>query len=320
MPAPRVFVSSTFYDLKYIRENLKFFIKSLGYEPILSEDGAVFYDPALHTHDACVSEVTNCQLFVLIIGGRHGSSFKFGEKSITNAEYEEAIRTRIPIFALIEREVYFQYRFYNDNKANDLLDHEKISYSAVDTTKVFDFIEKVQSQVANNALVPFSDFEEVQYYLKQQWAAMMYRFLTSEGEAKRVSNILTTLTDATEKIEYFTRQVLDSIGNKVTKTKIDFYDIIIKQEVIRDLAVWNLNPSPTGIIKNETFDDFCKREIKIEDDEDYGDLSITYGGPPYKLGFNRYKRNVESYKKVREILLEKLKEKNISTEDFLEDT
>ncbi len=30
MPTPRVFVSSTCYDLKYIRENLKFFIRNLG--------------------------------------------------------------------------------------------------------------------------------------------------------------------------------------------------------------------------------------------------------------------------------------------------
>jgi hypothetical protein len=34
---PRVFVSSTFYDLRYIRENLRIFIKNMGFEPILSE-------------------------------------------------------------------------------------------------------------------------------------------------------------------------------------------------------------------------------------------------------------------------------------------
>ncbi len=47
MPAPRVFISSTLYDLKYIRENLKFFVRSFGYEPVLSEEGAIFYDPKL---------------------------------------------------------------------------------------------------------------------------------------------------------------------------------------------------------------------------------------------------------------------------------
>jgi hypothetical protein len=42
MATPRVFISSTCYDLKYIRENLKFFIQNAGYEPVLSEEGNVF--------------------------------------------------------------------------------------------------------------------------------------------------------------------------------------------------------------------------------------------------------------------------------------
>ncbi|MDP1845332.1 MAG: DUF4062 domain-containing protein, partial [Candidatus Moranbacteria bacterium] len=54
MPPPRVFVSSTCYDLKYIRENLRYFIERMGYEPVLSEEGDVFYDPAMHTHDSCL--------------------------------------------------------------------------------------------------------------------------------------------------------------------------------------------------------------------------------------------------------------------------
>lgn len=101
MPAPRIFVSSTCYDLKYIRENLKFFIRGLGYEPVLSEEGAVYYDPTLHVQDACLVEVPACQMFVLIIGGRYGGQYKDSGRSITNAEYLEAARTRIPIFAFM---------------------------------------------------------------------------------------------------------------------------------------------------------------------------------------------------------------------------
>lgn len=91
MATPRVFISSTCYDLKYIRENLKYFIRTLGYEPILSEEGDVFYNPSLHTHEACLSEVSSCQMLVLIIGGRYGGEFKESVKSITNFEYEAAV-------------------------------------------------------------------------------------------------------------------------------------------------------------------------------------------------------------------------------------
>ena len=91
MAIPRVFISSTCYDLKYIRENLKFFVKTIGYEPVLSEDGDVFYNPTGHTHESCLSEVVTCQIFVLIIGGRYGGKYKESEKSITNMEYEDML-------------------------------------------------------------------------------------------------------------------------------------------------------------------------------------------------------------------------------------
>jgi len=39
MSKPRIFVSSTYYDLKHVRSSLEAFIERLGYEPILSEKG-----------------------------------------------------------------------------------------------------------------------------------------------------------------------------------------------------------------------------------------------------------------------------------------
>lgn len=319
MPTPRIFISSTCYDLKYIRENLKFFIHNLGYEPILSEEGLVFYDPVLHTQDACLAEVSACQMFVLIIGGRYGSRYKNTDKSITNVEYREAVRTKIPIFALVERGVYDQYRVYISNKGNPAVDPRKISYPAVDSTKIFDFIDEVQGQAMNNALVPFSGFEEIQSYLKQQWAGMMYTFLTSEGEAKRVGDILSTLSTATEKIEFFTRQVVDSVADPTTKITVEFYDFLLEHEVIRDLYAWELRPVPKEILRYETFDDFCKGEIQIPDNPDYGDFTLTHGGPPYELGSKRLKKKRSEYKKIREVLLKHLDEKKIPVDKFLKE-
>jgi hypothetical protein len=316
MPSPRVFISSTCYDLKYIRENLKFFIRNLGYEPILSEEGAVFYDPNLNTQDACLAEVPACQMFVLIIGGRYGSRYKKSDKSITNAEFQEAVKTKIPLFALVDRSVYDQYRVYLSNKDNPLVDHKKISYPAVDSTKIFDFVEEVQSQAINNALVPFSDFEEMQSYLKQQWAGMLYRFLTSESEAKRVGDILSTLSGATEKIEFLTRQIVDSVGNPTTKIIVEFYDFLLGNEVIRDLATWNLHPSPKGILQHETLDDFCGQKIEITTSSDD---SLIYGGPPYRLSQMRYNRNSKKYKEIRGEMIKRLEQKKISLEKFLKE-
>lgn len=317
MPTPRIFVSSTCYDLKYIRENLKFFIRTVGYEPVLSEEGAVFYDPTLNVQDACLVEVPACQLFVLIIGGRYGGRFKQSDRSITNVEYQEAVKARIPIFALVERSVNEQFRLFASNKQNKAVDPRKISYPAVDSTKIFDFIEEVQNQSINNALVPFSDFEEIQGYLKQQWAGILYRFLTSESEAKRVGDMLSTLSAATANIEFLTRQVVKSVGDPITNATVEFYDFLMGFEVVRDLATWNLRPSPRSIVAHETFEEFCENKVEIDSGDRHG-TSLTYGGPPYSLGKARLERNVKEYQEVRAELMKRLKEKGIKVQDFID--
>ncbi len=323
MPAPRIFISSTCYDLRYIRENLKFFIRTLGYEPILSEEGAIFYDPGLHVQDACLSDVPSCQMFVLIIGGRTGSVFKDSDKSITNAEYMEAAKSKIPIFALVERPVFEQYRLYQSNKSNTAIDIAKINYPNVDSTKIFDFIDQVQAQTTNNALVPFSDFEELQTYLRQQWASLLFRFLLNDSEARRTGELVASLSAATENIEFLTRQVVKSLGDPVARTAVEFYDYLIGFGVIRDLSVWKLNPSPKAILLHESLDDFCNNQIEVDEDEDddedgYGSHSITYGGPPYRLGRGKYKQDKKMYVEIRSELLRRLEEKGISVEQFVQ--
>ena len=41
MARPRVFISSTYYDLKYIRGGLEAFVRQTGYDPVLFEKGDI---------------------------------------------------------------------------------------------------------------------------------------------------------------------------------------------------------------------------------------------------------------------------------------
>ncbi|MGI9025388.1 MAG: DUF4062 domain-containing protein [Burkholderiaceae bacterium] len=218
MPTPRVFVSSTCYDLRYIRENLRYFIKTLGYEPVLSEDGTVYFDPAKHVHDACISEISSTQMFVLIIGGRYGSQHHQLDKSITNAEYDEAVEKNVPAFALVEEGVYREYYVYSRNKLNSNVDLAKFNFPSVDSLRIFEFIDSVQSKLSNNALVPFKDFADIEAYLKKQWAGLMFDFLTRRSESQRVANTLRTLQDMNERIEALLTlyQDFEPIGNRIS--------------------------------------------------------------------------------------------------------
>ena len=120
MASPKVFVSSTCFDLSEVREQLRRFIESFGFEAILSEHGDVFYHPDLHTHEACIQEVSNCHLFILIVGGRFGGEYIFDrEKSITNAEYLAARKSGIPIFTYVRETVISNHFLYQQNKDQD---------------------------------------------------------------------------------------------------------------------------------------------------------------------------------------------------------
>lgn len=71
MPSPRIFVSSTYYDLKRIRASLDLFIDSLGYDPVLSEKGDIAYTHDRPLDESCYREAENSDIFVLIVGGRY---------------------------------------------------------------------------------------------------------------------------------------------------------------------------------------------------------------------------------------------------------
>ena len=79
MSVLKVFISSTCYDLDNVRDGLRDFIYNIGYEPVMSDYGDVLYDPRIHTHTSCIEEVKNCDMLVLLIGGR------FGGKAISEA-------------------------------------------------------------------------------------------------------------------------------------------------------------------------------------------------------------------------------------------
>ncbi len=314
MAIPRVFISSTCYDLKYIRENLKYFIKTLGYEPVLSEEGSVYYDPTLDTQDSCLREIPNCQMFVLIIGGRFGEAYKDTEASITNAEYKQAVKSKNPVFALVDNSVLSDYFVYHKNKANPKIDENEIAYPSADSTKIFSFIEEVRINSVNNALNPFSDFSDIESYLRQQWAGMMFSFLTRQNEDRRVADTLSALTQVSDKIGFLSTQVLKSIGKEEANLLIELYELMMGHRCFRDLAWFRLKPTPKDILQNDTFRDCgasLGRNLKVMDGVDF-----TLSGDDEISKFT-FESDSKDYLELRKEMLGILSKYNVSLEDFL---
>ena len=78
MDKPIVMVSSTCYDLKQIRNELKTFLETIGYDSLLSESSSFQVNPEMGTIENCKNKVEiYADIMVLIIGGRYGGRVQF---------------------------------------------------------------------------------------------------------------------------------------------------------------------------------------------------------------------------------------------------
>lgn len=240
----------------------------MGFEPVLSERGNVFYDPKMHVQDACLAEVPTCQMFVLIIGGRFGSEYKDTSESIVNHEYKRAVESKIPVFALVEQQVNAEFFVFRNNKEKKDVDATKIDYPSVDSTKIFDFMEEVQNNSVNNALVAFSDYNELQSYLRQQWAGMMFNFLAKQSESRRVASLLETLTAMSDKIEFLAKEILGSVGTNMAKLNAKVYETLQKHESFSLLKKSGIEISSLGVVKNIGLEGIFKEMKIVLEDKD----------------------------------------------------
>ena len=303
MATPRVFVSSTCYDLKYIRENLRYFIKNMGFEPILSEKGSVFYNPTKHTHDSCINEIKNSQIFILIIGGRYGGKYKESEASITNKEYKTALELKIPIFTLVEQSVYNEHFVYQKNRENSSIIN-KIKFPSVDSLKIFEFINEVRSASINNAFSSFSDFSDIENYLKKQWAGMLYDFLQKENENKRIEDMFNQLSTINKNTEMISKQILLSVGTDKSKIEAELYETMFLSSSLHDFTYWKKKLTPKDVLRNDNFED-CIRAIvpSIQiTQEDIIAISTSFSISQKKLT-----QDSKEYREVRNKMIEILK-------------
>lgn len=298
MATPRVFISSTCYDLKHIRESLKYFISNIGYEPVLSEDGDVFYSPSSHTQDSCLEEVLTCQLFVLIIGGRHGGKHKDTDKSITNEEYISAIGNGIPVFTLVESATYADHHLYTSNKNNPEIDRDKITYPASDSIQIFHFLDEVRKHSINNAIQSFKNFSDIESYLKKQWAGMMFELLQkskNDTQSQITRKLLSDLSLASRKTEELIKFLVNSVDKDNAESVINNADLFAKAQEFPSLILeqWEIDSFDYIPLENintvstqQSWYDFLQEAfgfhvICIKSDESYEEIVMW---APTKVG------------------------------------
>ncbi|MBB5397233.1 DUF4062 domain-containing protein [Mucilaginibacter sp. AK015] len=183
MAKPRVFISSTFYDLKQIRADLDLFLDQLGYEPVRNEEGDIPYGKDEALEEYCYKEIKGIDILVCIVGGRFGSESKRSELSISQIEFKTAISENKQIYIFIDQNVLSEYETYLLNKDSE------INYRYVDDTRVYSFIEEIKSLSNNNNIKGFETVSDISKYLKEQFAGLFQRFLQEQTRIKEINLI-----------------------------------------------------------------------------------------------------------------------------------
>lgn len=261
MGSPRVFVSSTCYDLSEERDSLVDFCQNYGFDVALSERGDVFFHPDLHSHESCISEISNCHLFILIIGGRFGGRYVAEKnKSITNAEYSAAKEMNIPVFTFIKQDVLSDHNVWQTNKAKPFV--KDIHYPSIDkqehATEIFEFIDSVRLAKKGNSYFPFLFAKDIQAALRKQWAGMFLENLqkrTMEKQFSITNDSITKLTVASEKIEEIVKFIYKNVDNKDAEQNIQKIDLKAKASEFFLYVSWRIGD-------REFLDEFSKSDAE----------------------------------------------------------
>jgi hypothetical protein len=160
-------VSSTFYDLKQLRQNLHEFIENaLGWRALLSEHRSFPISPDADTIENCRRRVQqDADILILIVGARYGYVDSASQKSITNLEYLAARSKGIPVYAFVSKGIIPLIPIWEKNPSADFS-------GSVDNPALFEFVRQVRS-VHKTWTHEFEYAEEIVSTLRHQFAYLV---------------------------------------------------------------------------------------------------------------------------------------------------
>ena len=148
-----VFISSTIMgEMGHIRKILKDILPKDGnINPILSEFADSFPktpDPDKDSFKASVEPIKDCHILVLIINNKYGNIRPKSEISITEEEYNEAVKLKIPRIVFIENNVWHDYMNFQTYKLTELRNGLK-TFLEVLRKRDYDNPEKLMKFISN---------------------------------------------------------------------------------------------------------------------------------------------------------------------------
>ncbi len=110
----RIFVSSTFEDLKDFRKEVSLQLKRMQHEDIAME---YFVAENIRPLDKCLKAVASCDLYIGIFAWRYGYIPPRKKKSMTELEYREAVKSGKPcLIFLLDEDAQWTRKFIDTDE------------------------------------------------------------------------------------------------------------------------------------------------------------------------------------------------------------
>jgi len=161
---PKIFISSTIWDLTNERTAAYNAVNKVGALPVMSEK--TMEAQSTDSLTACLSKVMESDIYVLILGGRYGWQ-PLGKESITELEYQTARTKNIPVLVIntIYTKEPLQLEFegrvertYFRKTVNDAFELERELEQALKTE-----IDKKQTEYFNKTELVYSNLVKIQF-------------------------------------------------------------------------------------------------------------------------------------------------------------
>lgn len=140
-PAYRVFISSTYEDMKEFRDAAAEALTNVEAVPMGMERFTASTQPVI---DKCFEELRQCQFCVCLLGFRYGSLYKDSGLSYSELEFNEAERLGIPTLVFIK---------------SGSINSEKIDIS--DLSRLDKYKKKLQNSASNRLTASFTTPEDL---------------------------------------------------------------------------------------------------------------------------------------------------------------
>lgn len=171
----KIFISSTCFDSKELRETLCSSINTLGHLPIMSET-SLYYSSNQTAEEACYNGIIESDIVIHILGRSFGStSMADSQYSVAQMELKTALNKEKNTFIFIPLEVQADYQTYvtNSKKTRGI----KYPHVPINPKKVFDFIDYIYKE--NIPVLPYNTLDELVTKFKNQLSALFHERLNS---------------------------------------------------------------------------------------------------------------------------------------------